>query len=219
MTDSVPPSEPPTLVGETSDAPEPTFGTGERSLALVMMVGGVVGLAASFALTVERFALAADPDYLPSCDINPLLSCGSVMSAPQAGVFGFPNPLLGLVGFTVVVVTGVLLIGRVRLPGWYWAGLQAGATFGIVFVHWLAFQSIYRIGALCPYCMVVWVVVIPIFWSVTIRNIEAAGRRATGALAGRVARVRAWQSLVLTAWYLMFVVAIAVRFRSSWSLL
>lgn len=217
MTDTVSPSEPPTLVGETSDAPEPTSGTGQRSLALVMMIGGVVGLAASFALTVERFALAADPDYLPSCDINPLLSCASVMSTPQAAVYGFPNPLLGLVGFTVVVVTGVLLIGRVRLPGWYWAGLQAGATFGIVFVHWLAFQSIYRIGALCPNCMVVWMVMIPIFWSVTIRNIEAV--EGAGGLTGRVARVRAWQSLALTAWYLAFVVAVAVQFRPWWSLL
>ncbi len=214
MTDTVPPSTPPPLTGETSEAPDPIPDTGGRPLAWVLLVGGVVGLAASFALTVERFALAADPDYLPSCDINPLLSCGSVMSTPQAAVFGFPNPLLGLVGFTVVVVTGVALTGRVRLPGWYWAGLQAGTTFGIVFVHWLAFQSIYRIGALCPYCMVVWVVMIPIFWSTAIRNLEATGRAGT-----MVARVRAWQSLALTAWYLTFIVAIAVRFRSSWSLL
>ena len=29
-----------------------------------------------------------------------------------------------------------------------------------MFVHWLIFQSLYRIGALCPYCMVVWAVTI-----------------------------------------------------------
>ena len=31
-----------------------------------------------------------------------------------------------------------------------------------MFVHWLIFQSLYRIGALCPYCMVVWAVTIPL---------------------------------------------------------
>ena len=29
-------------------------------------------------------------------------------------------------------------------------------------MHWLIFQSLYRIGALCPYCMVVWAVTIPL---------------------------------------------------------
>ena len=48
------------------------------------------------------------------------------------------------------------------LPRWYWAGLAAGTLLGTVFVHWLIFQSLYRIGALCPYCMVVWAVTIPL---------------------------------------------------------
>jgi len=38
-------------------------------------------------------------------------------------------------------------------------------------VHWLIFQSLYRIGALCPYCMVVWVVTITVFWNVTLHNL------------------------------------------------
>ena len=46
------------------------------------------------------------------------------------------------------------------LPQWYWIGLTIGTLIGAAFVHWLIFQSLYRIGALCPYCMVVWVVTI-----------------------------------------------------------
>ncbi len=42
------------------------------------------------------------------------------------------------------------------------SGLAAGTLLGTVFVHWLIFQSLYRIGALCPYCMVVWAVTIPL---------------------------------------------------------
>ncbi len=84
------------------------------------------------------------------------------MITPQASAFGFPNPLIGIVSFTVVVVTGVLAVAKVRLPRWYWAGLATGTPLGVVFIHWLIFQSLYRIGALCPYCMVVWAVTIPL---------------------------------------------------------
>src|SRR3546814_12490875 len=100
------------------------------------------------------------------------MSCGSVMSTAQAELFGFPNPLLGIVGFTVVVVTGAVLLGGARLPRWYWLGLQVGVTFGMGFVAWLIFQSVYRIGALCPYCMVVWAVMPLIFWFVTQRKVR-----------------------------------------------
>ena len=125
-----------------------------------MLIAGVIGLVASMTLTVEKIDILLNPSYVPSCNINPIVSCGSVMVTPQASVLGFPNPLLGIVGFTVVVVTGVLAVAKVSLPQWYWVGLTVGTLVGAVFVHWLIFQSLYRIGALCPYCMVVWVVTI-----------------------------------------------------------
>ena len=53
-------------------------------------------------------------------------------------------------------------VAKVPLPRWYWAGLATGTALGVVFIHWLIFQSLYRIGALCPYCMVVWAVTIPL---------------------------------------------------------
>ena len=75
-------------------------------------------------------------------------------------MFGFPNPLIGIAAFSVVVVTGVLAVAKIELPRWYWVGLMAGTGLGALFVHWLIFQSLYKIGALCPYCMVVWSVTI-----------------------------------------------------------
>src|SRR6202000_1028501 len=117
----------------------------------------VIGLVSSMTLTVEKIDILANPAYVPSCNINPIVSCGSVMVTPQASALGFPNPLLGIAGFTVVVVSGVLAVAKVPLPRWFWIGLTAGTLLGAVFVHWLIFQSLYRIGALCPYCMVVWV--------------------------------------------------------------
>lgn len=188
-------------------------------LGWVLSVGGLVGLTAALVLTIEKFALVADPSYVPTCSINPILSCGSVMASPQAEVFGFPNPLLGIVGFTVVMVTGTTLVGGARLPRWYWSGLQAGVTLGVVFVHWLAFQSLYRIGALCPYCLVVWAVTIPLFFYVTLRNLDTYLSPTRRHLRRATAIAASFHTVMLTVWFLGFVVAIAARFWSSWLLL
>ncbi|WP_297795099.1 vitamin K epoxide reductase family protein, partial [Mycobacterium sp.] len=75
-----------------------------------LLIAGVIGLIASMTLTVEKIDILLDSSYVPSCNINPILSCGSVMITPQASLLGFPNPLLGLVAFTVVIVTGLLAL-------------------------------------------------------------------------------------------------------------
>lgn len=74
------------------------------------------------------------------------------------------------------------------LRRWFWLGLQAGTTAAVVFIHWSIFQSLYRIDALCPYCMVVWVVTIPLFWYTTLHNLRAGDfptRRRHGARCAR----------------------------------
>ena len=53
--------------------------------AVWVLIAGVVGLAAALTLTIEKIEILINPDYVPSCSINPVLSCGSVMVDP-AGV-------------------------------------------------------------------------------------------------------------------------------------
>ncbi|MEU8390443.1 vitamin K epoxide reductase family protein [Micromonospora sp. NPDC048843] len=187
-----------------------------RATAWICAVGGVVGMLAAAVLIVEKIRLLADPDYVPSCSINPILSCGSVMTTPQAEAFGIPNPLIGIAGFAALTTIGFVLLAGVRLPGWFWLGLQAGATFGLIFVHWLIYQSLYVIGALCPYCMLVWAVTIPIFLYVTLRTLRDHG----GALPGSVQRIAAaaasYHSLILTAWHAVILLAILHRFWDYW---
>jgi uncharacterized membrane protein len=181
-----------------------------RPFGLGLLVLGCIGLAAAFALTVDKIAILKDPAFVPGCDWNPVLSCGSVMRTDQAEVFGFPNPLLGLVGFAVVITMGAVLASGVRPAPWLLVGLAAGSSAGAVFVHWLAFQSLYRIGALCPWCLVVWSVTIPIaVWSVLV--------------AWRTLRPSPWAErlwsvryLVVVAWFLAVVVLALIRFWSYW---
>ena len=178
-----------------------------------VLIAGVAGLAAAVTLTIEKITMLRNPSYVPSCSINPVLSCGSVMVTPQASVFGFPNPLIGIVGFTVVVVTGVLAVGRIPLPRWYWLGLAGGTALGVVFVHWLIFQSLYRIGALCPYCMVVWAVTIPLL--VVVSSIALQPLR--GQVVARV--LYDWRWSLVALWFAALILLILVRFWYYWSTL
>jgi uncharacterized membrane protein len=184
-----------------------------RPSAVWILIAGVVGLAAALTLTVEKIEILINPDYVPSCSINPVLSCGSVMVTPQASAFGFPNPLIGIVSFTVVLVTGVLAVANVRLPRWYWVGLATGTLLGTVFVHWLIVQSLYRIGALCPYCMVVWAVTIPLL--VVVASIALQPLRSNA-----IARVlHTWRWSLVALWFTGLILLILVRFWDYWSTL
>ena len=181
--------------------------------AVWVLIAGIVGLTASATLTIEKISMLKNPAYRPSCSINPVLSCGSVMVTPQASAFGFPNPLIGIAAFSVVVVTGVLAVAKIELPRWYWVGLMAGTGLGALFVQWLVFQSLYKIGALCPYCMVVWSVTIPLF--------VVASTIALRSLAPNpVARVLyTWRWSIVALWFTAVVLMILVRFWNYWSTL
>lgn len=158
-----------------------------RSTALVLLLAGLAGAGAALALLLDKLALLVDPTYVPSCSIDAVLSCGSIMKAPQSEVFGFPNPIIGLATFPVVAAVGAFALSRTRLPGWCWSALQLGAVAGLGFVAWLIAQSVVVIGALCPWCMLVWTVTITVFWYVTAHNL-AHGRLEAGSPGRLVAR-------------------------------
>jgi len=207
------PSPAPAAEG-SADQDAPPAGVAVRpASAWWVLIAGVLGLAASLALTVEKISMLTDPTYKPSCSLNPVLSCGSVMVTSQASEFGFPNPLIGIVAFSVIVVTGVLAVSGVSLPRWYWLGLAAGSLVGVAFIHWLIFQSLYRIGALCPYCMVVWAVTIPLFVVVSSIALQPLGRHA----AARVAYLVRWPLVAL--WFAVLILLILLQFWYYWSTL
>lgn len=204
----------------TADSPaEPATSEARQGIevrtasAVSVLVAGAVGLAAALTLTIEKIEILINPDYVPSCSLNPVLSCGSVMITPQASAFGFPNPLIGIVSFTIVVLTGVLALAKVALPRWYWGGLAIGTLLGVGFIHWLIFQSLYRIGALCPYCMVVWAVTVPLL--VVASSIALQPQLQNGA-----ARfVHQWRWSLVTLWFTALILMILVRFWDYWSTL
>ncbi|ORJ57012.1 vitamin K epoxide reductase family protein [Mycobacterium simiae] len=181
-----------------------------------VLIAGAVGLAASATLTVEKIDILLNPSYVPSCNLNPIISCGSVMVTPQASLLGFPNPLLGIVAFTVVLVAGVLAVAKVPIPQWFWLALTAGILVGAVFVHWLILESLYRIGALCPYCMVVWAMTITLLvvvGSIALRPVLESRDSAV------VRLLYQWRWSLTTLWFTGVFLLIMVRFWDYWSTL
>lgn len=192
-------------------------GPSGRVLPWLLLIAGLIGEIASFVLMVEKIELLKDPNYVPSCSFNPVLSCGSVMDTPQAALFGFPNPMLGIVGFAVVAATGAAILAGARLAQWYWTLLWLGLTAAVVMVHWLIWQSLYSIGALCPYCMVVWVVTIPLWWYVTLRNADYLAKSEG---TQRVVHFLRKTSLVPPiVWAMVIITMIADRFWYYWETL
>ena len=139
-------------------------------LPWILIIGGVIGIIASVVITQDKFELAANPNFQLNCDLNPIISCGSVMKSAQSHVFGFANPYIGLIGFPVLVTTGVAMLAGARFKRWWWLGMQAGLSLGLLFAYWLLFESVFRIRALCPWCLSVDVALTTVWWYVTLYN-------------------------------------------------
>ena len=184
-----------------------------RQTAWILVVGGIIGIFASIELIIQKIAVLSDPEFVPNCDINPILSCGSVISTEQASLFGFPNPVLGVIGFTIVIMFGALLFTGVEMPRSMWLGLNFGALAGMVFVIWLVSQSLYVIGALCPWCMVVWAVTIPIFWQVTTDNL-ASNKLSLGKSLSEIIVTLKW--ILIAGSYLIIAGLIFIRWSDFW---
>ncbi|MEU8528007.1 MULTISPECIES: vitamin K epoxide reductase family protein [Streptomyces] len=153
-----------------------------RAFAWMLVITGAAGLLAAWVITLDKFKLLEDPNFTPGCSLNPVVSCGSIMKSEQASAFGFPNPMLGLVTYGMVIAIGVALLAGARYRRWYWLGLNAGTLFGVGFCAWLMYQSLYEINALCLWCCLAWVATIVMFWYVTSQNVRSGVIPAPGAL-------------------------------------
>ncbi|WP_141302687.1 vitamin K epoxide reductase family protein, partial [Streptomyces gardneri] len=101
-----------------------------RAFSWLLVITGAAGLLASWVITIDKIKLLEDPNFTPGCSLNPIVSCGNIMKSEQAAVFGFPNPMLGLVTYAMVIAIGVGLLAGARYRRWYWLGLNAGTLFG-----------------------------------------------------------------------------------------
>ena len=161
--------------GEPGDDAPDTIGS-SRGFGWLLVITGAAGLLAAWVITLDKLKIMEakldDKTFTPGCSLNPIVSCGNIMESAQAKAFGFPNPWLGLVTYSVVIGIGLGLLAGARYRRWYWLGLNAGTLFGVGFCSWLQYQSLYVIGSLCLWCCLAWVATIVMFCYVTVHNVR-----------------------------------------------
>ena len=166
-----------------------------KKYALLLLITATVGLIASFVLTLEK------------------------ITSPQGEAFGFANPLIGLISFSVIITIAMGMFAGAKYKRWFWLGLQAGSILGAIFITWLFYESVYVIKGLCPYCIVVWSMVIPIFVYTTRYNI----------MENNIKLNRTWQGIakwfcenawfIVALWYLAIFTSILIQFWYYWKTL
>lgn len=186
----------------------------EKKLPYLYIVGGLIAFYYSFLIMIEKLALFQTPEMTLPCDVSPFISCGSVMQSPEASVFGFPNPLLGIAGFAVIITIGFALLSGAKFKKWFWQGIQVGLTLAICFIYWLFHEAVFEIGSLCIYCMIVWAMTIPLFWYTTVHNLR---QKYLLASVPALAKIKNWQVTgILILMYLVIIISILYQFWYNW---
>ncbi|WP_067700761.1 vitamin K epoxide reductase family protein [Nocardia jejuensis] len=173
-----------------------------------VLLCGLIGWGASVTLLIDKFKLFTDPGFKPLCSIDQVVACTTVMQSDQAAAFGFPNPIIGVVGFSVVVTLGVLAVAGIAFPRWIWGGLWVGLLLGIGFIGWLFYQAVFRIHALCPWCMVVWAVT-PILLAIVTGQIWGKSR-------GVIQVIVEWRWTLVAVYYAVMILIVYIQFQDYW---
>lgn len=181
----------------------------DRQLGFWLVGAGLIALISSAILVYERLQIYIDAGHSTVCDINALLSCGTVMRTPQAEAFGFPNPFIGLVGFSIVVTIGAAMMAGAQFKKWFWVCMNIGMAAATAFIMWLWYQTTFQINALCLFCMIVWVMTITLFVKTTVRNVSAGVIPAAQSMRESA---RGWSWFAISLWLILIFGIIVIRF-------
>ncbi|HUH53977.1 MAG TPA: vitamin K epoxide reductase family protein [Microbacteriaceae bacterium] len=131
---------------------------------VISILLGLIGWFASFELLTEYLKSLIEPDYTPNCNVSVLVTCGPNMGSWQGSVLGFSNTIIGVSAFVAPIIIGFSVLAGANFKPWFWRLYVLGLAFGYIFITWLSYQSIFALNTLCPWCMVVWLAMIPLWW-------------------------------------------------------
>lgn len=137
-----------------------------------MLVGAIVSLLAAFVLSIEAVIIAKDPNAALSCNINAIISCGTVAKTSYASLFGFPNSFLGLIAEPAVITVAVAGLAGVKFPRWFMFVAQIFYSLGFIFAYYLFMIGLLFIHAVCPWCLLVTLSTTFVWFSITRYNIR-----------------------------------------------
>jgi uncharacterized membrane protein len=124
-----------------------------------------IKILASFGILLAVYLLyeqIAQSPFAP-CNINATVNCDAIISGPVAKTFGIPTPLIGLIGYIVILISAFLKKGRLVL---------AMATFGLVFCLSIAYIELVQLKVICPVCILCQAVMITVFGLALVLNFK-----------------------------------------------
>lgn len=182
-----------------------------------MLIGALLSLLASFVLSTDAIELAKNSHAVLSCNVNAVISCGTVNSHPSAFLFGFPNSFLGMVAEPVVITVAIAGLAGVRFPKPFMFAAQIGYTLGFGLALWLFYTSYAVIGALCPWCLLVTLTTLFVWFAMTRFNIRENNFYLPIAASKRLKRIiaRDYDKLVLFSLVVLGIVLIVTKYGSA----
>jgi uncharacterized membrane protein len=185
----------------------------QKALPWILVVGGIIGIICSSVLIYDQVKIWQNPNYVPFCSLNPVVSCGSVINSKQGEVFGIPPPFFGLIVFPALATVGVAMLAGSKFKRWFWLALELGAVGGAGFALWLFLLSVYRVHALCPFCLTVDVVTYTLFWYLSLYVIDNKYLRRPRGHAQKIYNwVRRHHLDLLIAWFILLIAFILKHF-------
>lgn len=137
-----------------------------------MLVGALLSLLAAFVLSVEAIELAKNPSADLPCNVNVILNCATVNNHPTGTLLGFPNSFLGMMTEPIVITVAIAGLAGVRFPRLFMRVAQFFYTLGLGFALYLLYASMFIIGALCPWCLLVTLTTIMVWFALTRYNLR-----------------------------------------------
>ena len=183
-----------------------------KTLPFILIIGGIIGIVCSLILTYDQIRIWENPGYQPACSLNPVVSCGSVINSKQGDIFGIPSPFLGLLVFPALVTVGVAILAGAKFQRWFWRLLELGALGGVAWALWLFFISMFRIHALCPFCLTIDAAVYIIFWYLLLYALQEQHVKLPRRLIGVGDFMRRHHLDILVLWFILVVAFILKHF-------
>jgi len=138
----------------------------------------LAGLGVSIYLTIAHFNTSVSL----VCPATSTVNCEKVTTSPQSYAFGIPVAVLGLAFYLFLAVANSPWVWRMTWPPIRWARIGSMVA-GIVFVLWLVYAELFKIGAICLWCTSVHVITFALFVLIMFSFAAGYGTRKDPALA------------------------------------
>lgn len=183
-------------------------GVANRSYGITLVILSIIGAFGSLQLILAEAELKANPGQALKCDINELFGCSTFLTSWQGHLLGISNAWLGLAFFLGLAAVGVYLSLGKKLPRIMWHMLGLAAIMSILALAFFMTQS-FGSRTLCPWCLLVWVAIVPLIVSTIGAYHEAVGLGPVGRFVSR------YMWLVTLAFYAAIIIAVWIYFSAE----